>query len=67
MRAHLIHRMTKYVRIHLVLLEFRWRSPTCTIRERRTDLYALAVGMRIPNADDETGSKNKWRSIVEER
>jgi hypothetical protein len=29
-------------------------------------MYAILVGMRIPNADDQTGRKNKRGSIVEE-
>jgi hypothetical protein len=53
-------------KIHLVLLEVRRRSPTYTIGERRADMYAPIVGMRVPNADDETGRENKWRGAVEE-
>jgi len=52
--------------VHLVLLEFRWRSPTYAIRKGRTDMYALFIGMRIPNADDQTGRENRWRDILEE-
>jgi hypothetical protein len=53
-------------KIHLVLLKVRWRCPTYTIGERRTDMYAPVVGMRVPNANDETGCENKWRRAIEE-
>jgi hypothetical protein len=53
-------------RIHLVLLEVRWRSPTYTISKCCADMYAPLIGMRIPNADDETGRENEGCRTVEE-
>jgi hypothetical protein len=35
-------------RVHLVLFEPQWRSPTYTILERFTDFYAIILGMCIP-------------------
>jgi len=49
-----------------VLLEFRRRSPTYAIRKGRTDMYAILIGMRVPNADDQTGAENKWADILED-
>jgi hypothetical protein len=51
--------------VHLVLLEPQWRSPTYTVLERRTDFYAVIMGMCIPNTDDKTGRENKWCGIIE--
>jgi len=53
-------------RVHLVLFEPQWRSPTYTILERFTNFYTVILGMCIPNTDDETGRENKWHGIVEE-
>jgi hypothetical protein len=47
------------LRVHLVLLGYRWQSPTYTILERHTDMRAFTVCMRIPNTDDEAGRENK--------
>jgi hypothetical protein len=49
-----------------VLLGHRWQSPTYTILERRTDIRAFTVGMRIPDTDDETGRENERCSADEE-
>ena len=54
------------LRVSLVLLGCRRRSPTYTIRERRTDMYAFTEGMCIPNTDDEAGRENKRCSIDKE-
>ena len=54
------------LRLHLVLLGYRWQSPTYTIFERRTNMRAFTVCMRVPNTDDETGRENKWYRIDEE-
>jgi hypothetical protein len=54
------------LRVHLVLLGHTWQSPTYTVLECRTDIRAFAVGMRIPDTDDETGRENERRRADEE-
>jgi len=50
-----------------MLLEYhrRRRSPTPTILERLTDIYALVIGMRIPDTDGEPRRENIWHDRVE--
>jgi hypothetical protein len=55
------------LRVLLLGVGGRWRSQTYTILEHRTDVYALIVGMRIPNIDNKTGRENKWYGLAKER
>ncbi|KAG2103072.1 uncharacterized protein F5147DRAFT_706441 [Suillus discolor] len=56
-----------YTEFHLVLLQWRWRSPTDAILECRADMYTAVVGMRFPNVDDKTWHDDKWRTIGEQQ
>ena len=53
-------------RVSLLGVIRRWQSPTCAIRKSCINIYALVVGMSIPNTDDETGCEDEWCSIIKE-